>query len=198
MYLTKVIKNIFDDLKRITKADFALYGQDGNLLYGTFKNQPVKQETVSGFISSGADSQTLEGFYFFRVKSEKADHMTLIVNGYGGDGYMFGRIALSELVCLLGMGDDASDLDDLYRGIIFDRMLPGDIEREAGRLKVHAGLHRCVYCIKTDIEALPSAGEMIRNMYSDSKEDYLLTDKKTNVTQVLAGEFAQQDAKFAK
>ena len=77
MYSVKVIKNIFDDLKRITKADYALYGQDGTLLYGTFKSQPVKQETIGTFISSGADSQTLEGFYFFRVKSEKADNMTL-------------------------------------------------------------------------------------------------------------------------
>ncbi len=181
MYLTKVIKNIFDDLKRITKADFALYGQDGNLLYGTFKNQPVKQETVSGFISSGADSQTLEGFYFFRVKSEKADHMTLIVNGYGGDGYMFGRIALSELACLLGLGDDASDLDDLYRGIIFDRMLPADIEREAKRLKIPAGLKRCIYCVKIDKDILSSAEEMIQNMYSDSKDDYIFTDDEDTI-----------------
>ncbi len=186
MYSVKVIKNIFEDLKRITKADYALYGQDGTLLYGTFKSQPVKQETIGGFISSGADSQTLEGFYFFRVKSEKADNMILVVNGYGGDGYMFGRIALSELACLLGMGDDASDLDDLYRGIIFDRMLPGDIEREAGRLKVPAGLQRCVYCIKTDGDVLLSAGEMIRNMYSDSKDDYLFTDNENTIVLIKA------------
>ena len=150
MYSSKIIKNIFEDLKRITKADYSLHSLDGKELEGTFKKGTVRDEVVEGFASSGADSQTLDGFYFFRVKSRKSDNFILIVNAYGGDGYMLGRIALSELTHILGMGDDASDKEDFYRGIINDSLLPADIDREAGRLKISGALKRCVYRIRDD------------------------------------------------
>ena len=174
MYSSKVIKSIFEDLKRITKADYALHSLDGKELEGTFKKGTIREETVEAFALSGADSQTLEGNYFFRLKSSKADNFILIVNAYGGDGYMLGRIALSELMHILGVGDDASDKQDFYRGIINDSLLPSDIEREAGRLKIAGDLTRNVYQIRISPDFVLPASEMIGNMYSDSKEDYLI------------------------
>ena len=173
MYSAKIVKSIIDDLKRITKADYCLCGADGHKLASTFEKNSIKTGVIETFIESGADSQNIDGYYFFRVKSSKGDNFVLAVNAYGGDGYMFGRIALSELTHLLDFGDEASDRGDFFRALINDSLLPSDMEREAGRLKLQSNKERNVYTIKIESDYISLAREMLENMYSDEKNDYV-------------------------
>ena len=128
MASTKILKSGLEDLKRITRADFYLCNSDCEPICSTFDKLSIKESVISSFIASSAEGQEVNGHHFFKIVKDDDERYVLIVNAHGGDSYMFGRIAVSEVMHFLGMGSEKMDKEEFYQGLLSGQMVSSEIK----------------------------------------------------------------------
>ena len=177
MISVKILQSALKDLGKITNSEFALF--DSNLeliLISTDKNREKylqNVEYISHFIESSASSQEIGGINYFRIEKEGAVY-TLVVNPKGGDGYTYGRIALSEISHFMKSGSEKMELEDFYKDIIEGRIVHTNVLPEAKRFKLESDANRVIYYIKTDEKYILPTRELLSNMFAENKQDYVL------------------------
>lgn len=174
MASTKIIKSGLEDLKRITRADFYVCDGDGIQVCSTFEKLTIKDSSITSFIQSSAEGQEINGHHFFKITKSDDEKYIVIVNAHGGDGYMIGRIAVSEVMHFLGLGSERMDQDEFYQELLSSEMVPSEIDARARKLKIVNNILRAVYCIEMDVDMTSTAREILGNMYTDGSEDYVI------------------------
>lgn len=197
MQSIKIMNNCFKDLKNITKADFYLCDNAGNILVQAGDRLTIKAEDIQQFIGSEANSQEIGGLNFFKVSGQEVSYC-LIVNARGGDGHMYGRIAVSEIVNVMNMGSDNLDKEDFYRELLDDRISRADIYKEAMDLRISAEIDRVVYYIEIEEEMLNEAWELIFNIYAEAKDDYVLLMKNEAIVLIKSAVLQDETEEIAK
>lgn len=177
MVKTKLIQSSLEDLKRITRADFALYSGELKLIFSTFPKNTVNRENLAIFMDSSAGSQNIDDIYYIKL-NDADEQFALLVNARGADGYMLSRIAASELVHLMGLSAERLSKESFYKDVLYGNIVNSDTAKMAAKLKLDADIERVVFAIKVDDEARDGATELVKNMYSE-KNDYVFLDEQS-------------------
>lgn len=175
MLSVKLITSGLEDLKRITKADFYLADREGDVLVNTFEQFGLEKNIITEFAHSSAESQNIKGYYFQKIRVDDSEDLILVVYANGNDGYMLSRIASSEIKHLVGIGASNMDKYELYRDVLLDNILPAEALRRSSKLKIHNNSKRVVYEVLIHEELTKQADELLKNIFSDNREDAVLT-----------------------
>ena len=86
---------------------------------------------------------------------------------------MLGRIAVSEVMHFLGMGSEKMDKEEFYQELLSSQLVSSEIQSRSSKLGIATNIHRAVYCIETDEEMASISREVLGNIFSDNKDDYV-------------------------
>lgn len=174
MLSLKLIQSAIKDLKNITQADYALFDNEGSVLVQTYDKGGLKDVEILSFLESGASSQEIGTNHYFRIEKDD-DIYALLVNSRAGDGHIYGRIAVSEITHFMNAGSDRLEKEEFYRDIINERIIPSAISSGAAKLKISLTGTRVVYYIETETEFLSTARELLSNLFTEEKQDYVVS-----------------------
>lgn len=194
----KILKSGLEDLKRITRADFYLCNSEGEAICSTFDRLSIKESVISSFIMSSAEGQEVNGHHFFKISRDEEEIYVLIVNAHGGDGYMLGRIAVSEVMHFLGMGSEKMDKEEFYQELLSSQLVSSEIQSRSSKLGIATNIHRAVYCIETDEEMASISREVLGNIFSDNKDDYVTSLEEGVVILIKQADEDDELAEYAK
>lgn len=171
MIQTKLVKSGLEDLKRITRADYALYDKKLNTLVSTFENSWGDSNVLAAFAESSASSQNANNYYYTKLDGEDEEEYILVTYAGGNDGYMLSRIAASEIVHFMGVSSARLSKENFYKDVLNNNVVQADVYRMATKLKLDVEKKRTIYAVSVDEEFINLSLEIIRNMYME-KNDY--------------------------
>ncbi len=178
MYNTRLIQSSLEDLKNITKADFYLCDSKKEVLVSTFEKLDLDEKEISLFVEGDADRQNIRQYNFVKIRKNDKETYTLITYLANGDSYMIGRIAASEVTHLMSIQTPKITKEDFYKDLIRGNVLFNEIRARSQALHINTEALRRVMAISLhgeDTEELfPICLEIIKNIYPDKKEDYVL------------------------
>lgn len=172
MFSTKLIQSSLNDLKRITKAEYALCDDNGNVLVSTLKKIGISVDILTEFMKSSVSSQNSKGYYLQKIGAEEV--YGIVAYAGGADCYMFSQIAASEISHLMELGTQKMEKEEFYRELLAGNLLAGEIYSRAQKLKLRVDEERCIFAIDVEEDYLENAKELIKNIFSDSKDNMIL------------------------
>ena len=177
----QVIQNAIDELKAITRVDLCVLDTDGNQVASTFSDGQPDVSSIELFVQSPADSQVMQGCHFFKIMDNQIAEYVLVARGNGEDGYMIGKIAVSELRNLMVAYHEKQDRNSFIQNVLMDNMLLVDIYNRAKKLHIDIEAKRVVYLIETKQEQDSSALELIRTLFAGSSRDFITAVDEKNI-----------------
>lgn len=187
----QVIQNAIDELKAITRVDMCVTDLDGNTVASTFTDEQPDISSIAFFIQSPADSQVMQGCHFFKIMENQTPEYVLIARGNGEDGYMIGKIAVSEIRNLMVAYHEKQDRSSFIQNVLMDNMLLVDIYNRAKKLHIDIEAKRVVYLIETKQEQDNSAMELVRTLFAGSSRDFITAVDEKNI--ILVKELNPED-----
>ena len=177
----QVIQTSIDELKAITRVDLCVMDMDGNLVATTFPGDDLDASSVILFAGSQADSQVLQGYYFFKVLDNQIPEYVLIARGNGEDAYMIGKIAVSQLQNLMIAYREKHDKSSFIQNVLMDNMLLVDMYNRAKKLHIDIEAKRVVYLIETKVEQDTGALELVKTLFAGSSRDFITAIDEKNI-----------------
>ena len=177
----QVIQNAIDELKTITRVDLCVLDTDGNQVATTFTDEQPDVSSIELFVQSPADSQVMQGCHFFKIMDNQISEYVLVARGNGEDGYMIGKIAVSELHNLMVAYHEKQDRNSFIQNVLMDNMLLVDIYNRAKKLHIDIEAKRVVYLIETKQEQDSSALELVRTLFAGSSRDFITAVDEKNI-----------------
>lgn len=186
MVSTQILQAALDDLKSITRVDLCITNPEGKLEAGTFEidEQELNIMEIRSFAQSGADSQEIRGYHFFKVFDEMSLEYVLIAKGSSDDVYMIGKVAVSEIQNLVVAYKERFDKNDFIQNLLLDNLLLVDIYNNAKKLYIDIDTRRVVFLIETKLEKDTSAMETVRNIYGNNENDFITAVDDKNLVMV--------------
>lgn len=183
MVSTQILQSALEDLKSITRVDLCITGLDGNVEAGTFEldEQELDESEIRSFASSGADSQEIRGYHFFKVYDDSALEYIIIAKGASDDVYMIGKVAVSTIQNLVTAYKERFDKNDFIQNLLLDNLLLVDIYNSAKKLFVEIDTRRVVFLIETRTEKDSLAMETLRNIYGTNENDFITAIDDKNI-----------------
>ena len=127
MISNQIIKHTIEELKSITKIDFAVLGTEGNPIASTWDMEELSSEAIRQFAESLADSQEVYGCHFFKVLDDKIPEYILIAKGSGEDVHIMGKVAVCQIQNLMVAYKERFDKNNFIQNLILDNLLLVDI-----------------------------------------------------------------------
>ena len=177
----QVIQNAIDELKTITRVDLCVLDTDGNQVATTFTDEQPDVSSIELFVQSPADSQVMQGCHFFKIMDNQIPEYVLVARGNGEDGYMIGKIAVSELHNLMVAYHEKQDRNSFIQNVLMDNMLLVDIYNRAKKLHIDIEAKRVVYLIETKQEQDSNALELVRTLFAGSSRDFITAVDEKNI-----------------
>lgn len=173
MISSQVIKNTIEELRGITKIDFAVFDLEGNPVASTWDTEQIVRETVRQFGVSMADSQEVQGYHFFKIFDDKIPEYVLIVRGAGEDVHVMGKVAVCQLQSLIIAYKERFDKNNFIQNLILDNLLLVDIYNRAKKLHIEAEARRVVYIVETKNEKDNTAMEIMKGLFGGDSRDFI-------------------------
>lgn len=169
----QIIQTSIDELRAITRIDLCVTDMDGNVVASTFSETDTQKEALMLFSESAADSQVVQGYYFFKIKDDQMPEYMLIAKGNGEDVYMVGKIAVSQIQNLIIAYKERFDRNSFIQNVLLDNLLLVDIYNRAKKLRVDVEVRRIVYIIETKQEKDNNALEIVKSLFASSTKDFI-------------------------
>ena len=169
----QVIQNAIDELKAITRVDLCVLDTDGNTVATTFSDEELDVSSIELFVQSPADSQVMQGCHFFKIMDNQIPEYVLVARGNGEDGYMIGKIAVSELHNLMVAYHEKQDRNSFIQNVLMDNMLLVDIYNRAKKLHIDADVRRVVMILELEQEREHSSMESVKSLFSGKSKDFI-------------------------
>lgn len=173
MISNQIIKNTIEELKSITKIDFAVLSTDGNQVASTWNLEGIFVDTIRQFATSMADSQEVYGCHFFKVLDDKVPEFILIAKGAGEDVHVMGKVAVCQLQSLIVAYKERFDKNNFIQNLILDNLLLVDIYNRAKKLHIEAEAKRIVYIVETKTEKDNAAMEIMKGLFGSDSSDFI-------------------------
>lgn len=191
MISNQIIQTSIEELKSITKIDFAVFDLNGMCIASTFETTEEEKKLVVNFVASPADSQVIGPHHLLKVLDEEEVGYILDARGLSDDAYMMGRIAVCQLQNLMVAYKERFDRNNFFQNLILDNLLLVDIYNRAKRLHVADQQNRMVYIVESGDQDELSVSELMRGMFSPQNGDYVTTVDENSVILIKA---FQEDA----
>lgn len=195
MISNQIIQNSIEELKAITKVDFAVFDLNGICAASTFDTSAEEKELVVNFAASPADSQVVGAHHFLKVMHEEEANYILDARGLNDDAYMMGRVAVCQLQNLMVAYKERFDRNNFFQNLILDNLLLVDIYNRAKRLHITDQQARVVYIVESGDQDEMSVSELMKGMFSMQNGDYVTTVDENSVILIkaLEGETSEED-----
>ncbi|MCR5595637.1 MAG: helix-turn-helix domain-containing protein [Lachnospiraceae bacterium] len=172
MISIQTIKNSIDDLKAITKTEFAIYDTLGALQTATGDIEKPDNSILSNFADSAADSQVVGVHHLLKVMDGEEPMYILDAVGNGEDTYTYARIAVSSLQNLMAAYKEKFDRGGFFQNLIMDNLLLVDIYNRAKKLHIESNVRRVAMLVETSPDKNSVGQELLSSMFSVQNGDY--------------------------
>lgn len=186
MISNQIIQNSIEELKSITKVDFAVFDLNGICAASTFETSEEEKKLVVNFVTSPADSQVIGPHHLLKVVDEEDVSYILDARGLSDDAYMMGRVAVCQLQNLMIAYKERFDRNNFFQNLILDNLLLVDIYNRAKRLHVADQQDRVVYIVESGDQDELSVSELMKSMFSVQNGDYVTTVDENSVILIKA------------
>lgn len=198
MISNQVLQTTVDGMKAITKKDISIMDVDGTVLAST---QTEKSESLAGLIpeviSSKADSMSMQGYQFFKVRDENTAEYIIGIQGEDEDAYTVGKITGFQIQNLLVAYRERFDKENFIKNLLMDNMLLVDIYTRGKKLRVENNIPRVIFLIETDNdkETNSSVMDVIRGMYPLKSKDFVTAIDEHNI--ILVKDVSEDQSRIA-
>ncbi len=131
MISNQILQTTIDGLKDITRIDISVMDTEGKVLASTVENAEQYENIVLSFVASPADSQSIQGYQFFKVFEEHQLEYVIVAKGDSEDVFMVGKIAAFQIQNLLVAYKERYDKDNFIKNLLLDNLLLVDIYNRA-------------------------------------------------------------------
>lgn len=173
MISNQILQNTVDGLKAIARMDFCVFDADGRIVARTYDISRDIIAEVLAFIDSSAESQSVNGYQFFKVIDEQLLEYILVAKGTGNDAYMYGRLAAFQIQNLIVAYKERYDKDNFIKNLLLDNLLRVDIYTRAEKLHIDTDVKRVVYIIETKREKDTNALETVKTLFAGKVRDFI-------------------------
>ncbi len=181
MISNQILQSTIDGLKGITRIDICVMDTEGKVLATTIENAEQYENAVLAFVSSPADSQSIQGYQFFKVFDEHQLEYVILAKGDSEDVFMVGKIASFQIQNLLVAYKERYDKDNFIKNLLLDNLLLVDIYNRAKKLHIDTEARRVVYIIETKYEKDANALETVRSLFSGKTKDFITAVDEKNI-----------------
>ncbi len=172
MISIQTVKNCIDDLKNITKVDFAVYDPFGSLQTQTGDAGHPGVSVITDFVGANADSQVMGKHHLLPIMDGEDLIYILDAYGEGDETYTYGRIAVSSLQNLVAAYRDKFDKGGFFQNLVMDNLLLVDIYNRAKKLHIENNVRRIVMFVETPPDRNVMGQEVLSGIYSVRNGDY--------------------------
>lgn len=202
MISNQILQDTVEGIRTITKVDLMVMDIEGRLLAKTTDGSAEGfEDAVASFAESAAESQSMMGCQFFKVKDDKQLEYVILAKGETDTTYMVGRMAAFQIQNLLIAYKERFDKDNFIKNLLLDNLLLVDIYNRAKKLHIETDVKRVVFIIETKTEKDNNALETVRNLFASKTRDFITAVDEKNiilVKEVKANESYEELAKVAK
>ena len=192
MLSNQILQNIVEGLNGITRRDIRVVERDGRVAAG----DPIESgfdpaSAVEAFIYSVAETQTAQGYQFFKVFDNGIAEYVVILQGDDEDTYQLGRMAAFHIQSLLIAYKERFDRDNFIKNLLMDNLLLVDIYNRAKKLQVENNVRRVVYLIEMTLDKDMTGLEIVRNIFPAKQKDFVTAVDEKHI--VLVKELRERD-----
>ena len=192
MLSNQILQNTIDGLKGITRRDICVVDRDGKVVASTdYHMSETKDESLSAFIASQAETQSLLGNNYIKVFENGIAEYVVIIKGDDDESYRVGKITAFHLQSLIIAYKERFDKDNFIKNLLLDNLLLVDIYSRAKKLRIDNNARRIVYLIETDNENEINPVEVIRNIFPSKGRDFVTVVDDENI--ILVKEIHDRD-----
>jgi carbohydrate diacid regulator len=173
MISNQILQKTLDGLHQISKMDFAIFDESGNMLVTTFAEAKKFGEIADDFAKGDRDSATEEGGYFYKVFEEGVVEYVVMVNGSTKEHDTMGRIACFQLNELAVAYRERFDKDNFVKNLLLDNLLLVDIYNRAKKLHIEAEARRVVMVVEIEGEQVGDEMERVRTVFGQKAGDFV-------------------------
>ncbi len=173
MITKAVIQTCLDNLKELTKVDFCVIDVEGMLMAETLPGRLVGDDVTEAFLASPADSQMIGEDYLFKIRDDREVTHVLIARGGQADGYIFGKIAVSQIQQLIVAYREQYDHANFMQNLLMDNLLLVDIYNRAKKLGIPAEERRIIYLVEIPQQNEREAQEALKSAFASKMDDYV-------------------------
>ena len=181
MISNQILQSTIDGLKGITRIDICVMDTEGKVLATTIENADEYEDAVLAFVSSPADSQSIQGYQFFKVFDEHQLEFIVLAKGDSEDVFMIGKIVSFQIQNLLIAYKERYDKDNFIKNLLLDNLLLVDIYNRAKKLHIDTEARRVVYIIETKNEKDSNALETVRSIFAGKTKDFITAVDEKNI-----------------
>ena len=181
MISNQTIQSSIDDIRAITRIDLCVMETSGIMAATTFELEDLPENAVEAFVQSAAESQTVQGYHFFKVYDEGQLEYVLIAKGSSEDTYMIGKLATSQLQTLIVAYKERFDKNNFIQNLLLDNLLLVDVYNRAKKLHIDQDVPRVVFLIETKYEKDAVALETVRSLFGNSSKDFVTAVDEKNI-----------------
>ncbi len=127
MISNQILQNTIEGIKSISRVDLHVADTDGKIVATTSQAGDQFGHAIMSFVASPADSQSVQGYQFFKVYDENQLELILIAQGSSDDVFMVGKMAAFQIQNLLVAYKERYDKDNFIKNLLLDNLLLVDI-----------------------------------------------------------------------
>lgn len=190
------IQAALEEIREISRTDFALYDDKGKQIAATFEPEPEVRMAVGSFLDSMAESQMLSGFHFFKVVVENEVEYILIARSASEETYMVGRLAVCQIRNIVLSYREHFDRNNFMQNILLGNMLVVDMYNKAQKLHIEQ-TRRIVYVVEVEGKKDSVIMETVKGLFADKNKDFVTEVDEQNIILVkdAANIKTEEDAK---
>ncbi len=172
MISSQKLQAAIDEIRDISKIDFALYTESGKLAATTFQPETDMRDAVLAFVDSMAENQMLSGYHFFKVIVEGETEYILLTKAGAGDAYMVGRLAVCQVRNMVAAYMEQFDRNNFMQNILLGNMLVVDMYNKAQKLHIEQA-ERVVFVLELENKKDTAAMELVKNLFVTKAKDFV-------------------------
>ena len=173
MISNQILQNTIEGIKSISRVDLHVADTDGKIIASTSQLGDEFEHAIISFVTSPADSQSVQEYQFFKVYDESQLELILIAQGTSDDVFMVGKMAAFQIQNLLVAYKERFDKDNFIKNLLLDNLLLVDIYNRSKKLYIDVDARRCVCIIETKNEKDSVALETVRTLFATQKKDFI-------------------------
>ena len=181
MISNQILQSTIKGVKDISRVDLYVADTDGKIVASTSQIGNQFKDAIIAFAGSPADSQSVQGYQFFKVYDENQLELILIAQGANDDVFMIGKMAAFQIQNLLVAYKERFDKDNFIKNLLLDNLLLVDIYNRAKKLHIDMDTRRVVCIIETKNEKDNNALETMRSLFSTKTKDFITAVDEKNI-----------------
>lgn len=191
MISNQIIQTTIDDLRGITRIDLCVLDISGSLAASTFEPSEISKDILDVFAASPAESQSFQGYHFFKIYDEGQLSYVLLTKGTGDDAYMIGKVAVKQLEGLIVAYKQRFDRNNFIQNLLLDNLLLVDISNQAKKLHINQDTLRVVYLVEANADEDVITMESVRGAFAPDSQDVITAVDEKNI--VVVKELGEND-----